>query len=123
MTYKDMTFCAAKCLNETCHRNRIHTVGAKDLPVCWTDYSLECEEYEPVDHEDLATQNIQYLMAQANVADGLSWELGEAFHELSFHVADRLDELRNEPHLTPKAKRGFEKLIRRLKLDKNRLPW
>ena len=49
MTYKDITFCSADCLNIECERNKINV--PHDLPtwqiVAWSDFSGDCKLYMP----------------------------------------------------------------------------
>lgn len=123
----DKTFCAAKCVNALCDRNKIYSPGAD--PLCsWADFSKECVEYEATDTIFIKNMPIEALMEKANKSEGLSWEIGQAFYELCFEVAYRLlnlNEVRRlkERKLTGKQKRGFEQLIKRLKLSPTTLPW
>lgn len=52
--YRDMAFCSAKCKTTSCHRN--FTEEEKNLAVLWggpnaivafSDFSKECEDYDP----------------------------------------------------------------------------
>jgi hypothetical protein len=75
----------------------------------------------------IKNRDIVYQMRKANQAQGLSWELGEAFHEVAFIVAGRLvqGELTAAcaQVLSDADKRGFEMLMDRLRLKKSGLPW
>ena len=123
MSYKDRTFCAAKCVNALCSDNRIHTAGApKDSLVSWADYSDKCVSFEATDTIFIGRMPIEALMEKANKAAGLSWELGEAFHELAFKVVDRIGEV-NSRKLTEEQRNGFESIMDRLRLKKSGLPW
>ena len=53
MSYKDMTFCEAKCANQTCRRNlteaerekAIKWWGSEDFPIALSDFSTDCDKY------------------------------------------------------------------------------
>lgn len=123
MSYKDKTFCAAKCVNALCDDNRIHTAGApKDSPISWYDPSKTCVSFEATDTIFIDRLPIELLADKANKAEGLSWDVGEAFHELSFKVVGRIQEL-NGRSLTDEQRRGFEAIFDRLRLKKSGLPW
>lgn len=47
MTYRDMTFCYADCLNSDCMR---HSSNVQDdlpewMPVSWSDFSVDCDKF------------------------------------------------------------------------------
>lgn len=59
ITYKDMTFCAAKCGNKDCHRNTanipIDDEGCFDtggLAIAWCDFQPACDNYEALEDCD-----------------------------------------------------------------------
>lgn len=123
MSYRDRTYCAAKCVNALCEQNRIHTAGApKDSLISWADFSKDCVAYEATDTIFIDRLPIEILADKANKAAGLTWELGEAFHELSFKVVDRLQEL-NSRSLTYEQRTQVEAIMDRLRLKKSGLPW
>lgn len=51
--YRDMTFCAAKCCNDSCPRNwnddvkKQRDAWMKDGPVAFCDFSNNCDKYTP----------------------------------------------------------------------------
>lgn len=128
----DKTFCAAKCVNSLCDRNRIHTAWVPTKSISWADFSKDCVSYEPTDSVFLDRMPVQALLEKANRAEGLDWATGEAFHELSFKVVDRAwegydtltgNEWIKKARLSPKERRGFERLLNRLGLKESMLPW
>lgn len=58
-SYRDMTFCAANCLNQSCHRQftedhaqrALNWWGNENYPVAYADFSATCDEYQPEDSE------------------------------------------------------------------------
>lgn len=122
MSY-DKTFCAAKCVNALCPDNRIHAAKApKGLPLSWYDPSKDCVSFEATDTYFIDGLPVEVLAEKANKAEGLSWELGEAFHELSFKVVGRLQEL-NGRKLTQGQRTAIEAIMVRLRLRLDGLPW
>ena len=121
MSY-DRTFCAAKCINSLCKENRIQTAAApKGLPLSWADFSKDCVAYEPTDSIFVERLPLGNLMQKANKAEGLSWELGEAFHELAFKVVGRITDGEKIGRTTQEERDGYDQLTDRLKLK--RLQW
>jgi hypothetical protein len=125
----DQTFCAAKCVNALCDRNKIHTATAgTNRLLSWADFSADCVAYEPVDSMFIDKMPIETLMQKANLADGIDYAKAEAFYELSSKVAYRLygmdghKEL-DQRKLTDENKRGFEKLLKRQQLKETMLSW
>ena len=55
MTFRDMTFCAAKCANAECERRWTNELASKarawmrDLVVAFCDFSPTCPDYQPED--------------------------------------------------------------------------
>lgn len=55
ISYRDMTFCQAKCANAECPRHwdaikrakAIGWWGGEDAPVAFSDFSKDCPEYQP----------------------------------------------------------------------------
>ncbi len=51
ISYNDMTFCSAKCLNKGCNRylTQIHKDRSKSLglPIAMGDFSSKCNDFRP----------------------------------------------------------------------------
>jgi hypothetical protein len=123
MIWGDRTFCAAKCVNSLCRDNKIHTAKAPEGALfSWADFSKDCVAYEATDNGFVVRLPIEVLAAKANVAAGMNWETGEAFHELSFQVVNRLWELKGRS-LTQAQREEIEAVMERLRLRKSGLPW
>ena len=123
MSY-DRTFCGAKCVNSLCDKNRIKTAGApKEVPLSWADLSKDCIGYEPTDSIFVERLPLGILMQKANIAEGLSWKLGEAFHELAFKVVYRIADGEKIDYVrTSQVERdGYDQLHDRLRLK--RIQW
>lgn len=58
-SYRDMTFCSAKCATRDCHRNPPDDLherverwwGGPGGPVAWADFSPRCEQYVQAEGE------------------------------------------------------------------------
>lgn len=56
LSFKDKTFCNAKCSNMKCHRKLTDTLiveatiwwGDANFPVAMADFSGNCKEYQPI---------------------------------------------------------------------------
>lgn len=58
--YRDMTFCSSDCKNTSCSRNLTPDVtararqwwGGDDTPIAVSDFSDDCEHYQPPRQKD-----------------------------------------------------------------------
>ena len=56
ITFRDMTFCNAGCINETCARRLTQEIvgkaNAAEMPIAICDMHADCEYYQPREKED-----------------------------------------------------------------------
>lgn len=121
MCYKDRSFCSADCVNSLCERNKVHTQGADDFPVCFSDFSQTCNEQERPEEVGKTLQLSQAMFKAQEHMNGFN-EQTKQFYSLGIEVANRFPELKNK-NLTRVEDEGFRRLLKDLGLNESMVNW